>query len=94
MDEKNYEDDQNCPVCQSSPIWLSEEFFETNYFRIEQRVVLLDILIFVLADCCIINGQDKKKKKKKKKLLCFGFDPNQSQRTKPIFRYAYVPDCI
>ena len=62
MDEKNYEDDQNCPVCQSSPIWLSEEFFETNYFRIEQRVVLLHILIFVLADCRIINGQDKKKK--------------------------------
>ena len=43
--------------------WLSEEFFETNYFRIEQRVVLLHILIFVLADCRIINGQDKKKKK-------------------------------
>ena len=75
MDEKNYEDDQNCPVCQSSPIWLSEEFFETNYFRIEQRVVLLDILIFVLADCCIINGQDKKKKKKKKKITLFWFWP-------------------
>ena len=68
MGEKNYEDDQNCPVWQSSPIWLSEEFFESSYFRIEQRVVLLHILIFVLADCRIINGQDKKKKKKKKKI--------------------------
>ena len=56
------EDHQNCPVCQSSPIWLSEEFCESNYFRIEQRVVLLHILIFVLADCRIIKGQDKKKK--------------------------------
>ena len=35
MVEKNYEDDQNCPLWQSSPIWLSEEFFESNYFRIE-----------------------------------------------------------
>ena len=61
MGEKNYEDDQNCPVWQSSPIWLSEEFFESSYFRIEQRVVLLHILIFVLADCHIISGQDKKK---------------------------------
>ena len=91
MGEKNYEDDQNCPVWQSSPIWLSEEFFESSYFRIEQRVVLLHILIFVLADCHIISGQDKKKNKC---LLCFGFDPNQPQRTKPISRYAYVPDCI
>ena len=90
MDGKNYEDDQNCPVCQSSQIWLSEEFFESNYFRIDQHIVLLHILIFVLADCRIINGQDKRKKC----LLCFGFDPNQSQRTKPISRYAYVPDCI
>ena len=28
-----------------SPIWLSEEFFSSNYFQIGQHVVLLHILI-------------------------------------------------
>ena len=33
-----------------SPIWLSEEFFSSNYFQIGQHVVLLHILILGQAN--------------------------------------------
>ena len=55
---------------------------------------------YVSADSRILSGRNQNfvsllliSTSSRPNLLCFGFDLNQSQRTIPISRNGYVPDC-
>ena len=58
------------------------------------------LLTFVSADSHITSGRNQKfvellliSSSSRPNLLCFGFDLNHSQRTIPISRNGYLPDC-